>query len=137
MNNINFTIISFYQFLKLIDLNNYKNLLKQFCSFHKIKGTILLAEEGINGTIAGFSNSIKLFEKEIKSIGFNNMELKYSQFEFMPFNRLKIKIKKEIITFGDVNLKVEKNTGKHINSNKWNNLIVAQKVYLDIYLGLI
>ena len=57
-----FTIITFYQFKKIDDIINIKTELVHSCKFNKIKGTIILAEEGINGTIAGLFESIKKFE---------------------------------------------------------------------------
>ena len=75
MNNNNFTIISFYQFRQLKKLPLLKNFLREFCFFNKLRGTILLAPEGINGSLAGFSHSIKLFEKTMHSKGFNNLEI--------------------------------------------------------------
>ena len=58
------------------------------------------------------------------------LEKKISFFQFMPFNRLKIKIKKEIVTFDEKNLDVEKLKGKHINSSKWNKLISEKETIL-------
>ena len=58
MNNNQFTIITFYQFKDIDDLQKIQQILKELCFFHKIKGTILIAKEGINGTVAGLSNSI-------------------------------------------------------------------------------
>ena len=123
MNNLKFTIITFYQFKKFNNLEKHKKYLKGYCSFNKIRGTILLAKEGINGTVAGLFGSIKLFHKELENRGFNNLELKYSFYKFMPFNRLKIKIKKEIVTFDGSKLDVENCKAQHIRSEKWNNLI--------------
>jgi UPF0176 protein len=123
MNNNTFTIISFYQFRQLKNISLLKNFLKEFCSFHKIRGTILLASEGINGTLAGLCKPIEQFEKNINSKGFKNLELKYSYYKYMPFNRLKIKIKNEIITFSNIKLSVEKKTATHVNSKDWNKLI--------------
>jgi len=123
MNNTNFTIISFYQFRKLTQLVAYKILFKEFCSFHKLRGTIILSKEGINGTIAGLDQPINQLEKKLKSKGFDNLELKYSYYKYMPFNRLKIRIKKEIITFSNLKLDVENNTAKHVNAKDWNYLL--------------
>ena len=80
----------------------------------KIKGTILLADEGINGTVAGLTKPIKLLELEIQKLGFTRLELKRSFYELMPFNRLKIKIKNEIVTFDGSQLDVENHSGKHV-----------------------
>ena len=123
MNNNNFTIFSFYQFRKLRNLFLLKKFFEEFCYFQKLRGTILLAPEGINGALAGLSYSLKLFEKKIYSKGFNNLEVKYSQHKYMPFNRLKIKFKKEIVTFRLKFLDPEHKTGKHIKVNNWNALI--------------
>ena len=130
MKNLKFTIITFYQFKKNRNVEKLQNLLKNFCSFHKIKGTILLAEEGINGTVAGLFKPIKLLEFEILKLGFTKLELKRSVYEFMPFNRLNVKIKNEIVTFGGSQLDVENNTGKHVISSEWNTLIEDSKTIL-------
>jgi len=133
MKNLNFTIITFYQFKKNNNIDETLIHLRGFCSFHKIKGTILLAEEGINGTVAGLKNSINLLEKEFDKHGFSSLEKKISTHDSMPFNRLKIKIKKEIVTFNEKELDVEKYTGKHVDSVDWNNLINDKEtVLLDV-----
>ena len=93
-----FTIVTFYQFKKIKDILIIKNNLCFFCKFHKIKGTIILAEEGINGTIAGMPIDIKNFESQIIKIGFSNYSPKYSYSKFMPFFRFKVRLKKEIVT---------------------------------------
>ena len=94
MINSKFTIVTFYQFKKIKDILMIKNQLSNFCKFNKIKGTIILAEEGINGTITGMSVNIKNFESYISKIGFQNNNPKYSYSKFMPFFRLKIRLKK-------------------------------------------
>ena len=91
MNNSNFTIITFYQFKRINDPNILKEELKQFCSFNKIRGTTIIAKEGVNGTLAGLKDSIKIFVSLMSNKGFTNLELKYSYYKFMPFNRLKFK----------------------------------------------
>ena len=74
MINSKFTIVTFYQFKQIKDLVLLKSRISDFCKFNKIKGTIIIAEEGINGTIAGMENSIKNFELEIKKPGFENFQ---------------------------------------------------------------
>ena len=130
MKNLKFTIITFYQFKKNNEFDKFRINLDQFCSFHKIKGTILLANEGINGTVAGLNESINLLEKELFEMGFTNLESKKSVHKFMPFNRLKIKNKKEIVTFDHSGLSVENFSGKYVNSFDWNNLIDDDEVIL-------
>ena len=130
MNNIEFTIITFYQFKKIYDLEILRKALKDFCFFSKIKGTILLAEEGINGSVAGFSKPIELLEKKLQVLGFRKLDLKKSFYNYMPFNRLKIKVKKEIVTFDGNYYDVENQTAKYINSKKWNKLIKDKNTLL-------
>ena len=130
MKNLNFTIITFYQFKKIENIINIKKLLKEFCSFNKIKGTIILADEGINATLSGLNEPIDLLEKKLINLKFFNLEKKKSFNNYMPFNRLKIKIKKEIVTFNEEGLDVDKWSGKHINSSDWNDLINKKETIL-------
>ena len=97
MINSKFTILTFYQFKQIKDLLLLKSRISDFCKFNKIKGTIIIAEEGINGTIAGTSQSIKTFQLEIKKIGFENFNPKYSFSKFMPFFRLKVRPKRKLL----------------------------------------
>ena len=125
-----FTIITFYQFKKIDNILNIKNQLVHFCKFNKIKGTIILAEEGINGTIAGLFESIKKFESHLLSLGFANYNPKYSYSKFMPFFRLKVRNKKEIVTLRSKDVDPENITGKKIKPKDWNNLISDKETIL-------
>ena len=130
MINSKFTIVTFYQFKKITDILTIKNELSHFCKFNKIKGTIILAEEGINGTIAGISDSINKFESYLLKIGFDNYSPKYSYSKFMPFFRLKVRHKKEIVTLRTEIADPEKITGKKIKPEEWNNLISDKETIL-------
>ncbi|MDC6448288.1 rhodanese-related sulfurtransferase [Alphaproteobacteria bacterium] len=130
MINSKFTIVTFYQFKKIKDTLTIKNELSNFCKFNKIKGTIILADEGVNGTIGGISGDIKKFESYIIKIGFNNYNPKYSYSKFMPFFRLKVKLKKEIVTLRTKIADPENITGKKIKPEKWNNIISDGKTIL-------
>ena len=125
-----FTILTFYQFKKIDDILIIKNKLADFCKFNKIKGTMILAEEGINGTIAGFFDSIKKFESHLLSLGFANYNPKYSYSKFMPFFRLKVRNKKEIVTLRSKDVDPENITGKKIRPKDWNNLILDKETIL-------
>jgi len=125
-----FTIITFYQFKKIDNIINIKNELVHFCKFNKIKGTIILAEEGINGTIAGLFESIKKFESHLLSLGFANYNPKYSYSKFMPFFRLKVRNKKEIVTLRSKDVDPENITGKKIKPQDWNNFISDKETIL-------
>ena len=130
MINSKFTIVTFYQFKKIEDIFTVKNELSNFCKFNKIKGTIILADEGINGTIAGKSNDISIFESRILKMGFNNYNPKYSYSKFMPFFRLKVREKKEIVTLRTKIADPENITGKKIKPKEWNNLILDKETIL-------
>ena len=130
MINSKFTILTFYQFKQIKDLLLLKSRISDFCKFNKIKGTIIIAEEGINGTIAGTSQSIKNFELEIKKIGFENLNPKYSYSKFMPFFRLKVRPKKEIVTLRTKMADPENITGNKIKPENWNNLITDNDTIL-------
>ena len=130
MKKNDFKIYSFYQFKKIKNPINFKSLIKEFCQFNKLKGTIIIADEGINGTIGGLDESIKIFEKELFKLNFSALTYKYSRSKYMPFHRLKIRNKKEIITFTKKNINVEKYKGEFIEASKWNKLIDDKEVYL-------
>jgi len=130
MINSKFTIVTFYQFKKIEDIFTIKNELSNFCKFNKIKGTIILADEGINGTIAGKSNNIIKFESCILKMGFHNYNPKYSYSKFMPFFRLKVRDKKEIVTLRTKITDPEKITGKKIKPGEWNDFISDKETIL-------
>ena len=130
MINSKFTIVTFYQFKKIEDIFVVKNELSNFCKFNKIKGTIILADEGINGTIAGKSNDISIFESCILKMGFNNYNPKYSYSKFMPFFRLKVREKKEIVTLRTKIADPENITGKKIKPEEWNDFISDKETIL-------
>ncbi len=133
MNNKNFTIITFYQFRNISNKQILISKLKDFCRFNKIKGTILIADEGINGTIAGMEKNIKNVIKIFQSYNFFNLNIKYSSSKFMPFQKLKIKQKKEIVTLRSKYSDPEKKTGDRINFNKWNDVIKDKNILvLDV-----
>ena len=133
MNDKHFTIVTFYQFKKNFDKINLVSELKNFCKYNKIKGTIIVANEGINGTLAGLKKDINNIQIKLKKFNFLNLNLKFSSSKFMPFQKLKIKLKKEIITFRTKYSNPENQTGKHINYNLWNDIVNDKKtILLDV-----
>ena len=128
MNNSFFTIITFYQFKKITNPEKFKIELKDFCKFNKIRGTIIIAKEGINGTLAGIDSAIKLFNTLLINKGFDKIESKFSYNKYMPFFRLKVRLKKEIVTLKSQIVDPENITGKHINPEDWNDLIKHKNI---------
>ena len=92
-----FSIASFYSFSHVIEDLRIKDEIKSFCISNKMRGSIIIAKEGINGTVAGHPDAIERFEQLLRSIGFNNLNIKHSNSLTMPFYRMKVKIKSEII----------------------------------------
>src|SRR5262245_26743382 len=96
-----FTNISTYKFAKLRDLKKLREDLNESCKTWKLKGTILLSEEGINLFVAGFSANIEALVANLRAIpGLSDLAPKVSVSDHQPFTRMLVKIKKEIIAFG-------------------------------------
>ena len=109
MKSDHFTVIAFYEFKKIKSkFIKYKKQFNNFCNEKKIKGTVILSPEGINGTVAGLDDSINELILFLNKLNFNKTEIKYSYTKIMPFYKLKIKLKEEIVPFAN---KV-KNPGK-------------------------
>ena len=122
MNNI--CIISFYKFVTILDLEELKIQIENICSMFDTKGTILIAPEGINGTIEGSKNNIKKFLETLKNNKkFSDIIPKYSYSSKDSFNRMKVRLKKEIVTIGNTEVNPNKYIGKYIEPNDWNELI--------------
>jgi UPF0176 protein len=116
----NMKVISFYQFRTLTDLPRLQKELQKLCADLAIKGTIILAEEGINGTIVGTEASIQAF---LANPYFPDLTYKTATVPAYPFQKLKIKIKPEIITLGTPIPKVQECTGVYVPPRQWNELL--------------
>jgi UPF0176 protein len=126
---MNFTFASFYQFLVLDNLVDLKAQFLQWCHEKQIKGTILIAKEGINGNIVGKKEQIEIVINNIKkTLNYDALEIKYSQVENIPFERMKVKIKREIITFGIPEANPNVQVGTYVKPKDWNNLISQSDV---------
>ena len=117
-------VAALYQFVRFPNYQDFQAPLIEFCKSHDVKGTLLLADEGINGTIAGSRAGIDAVVTHLKEIGpFDNLEYKESKAETMPFMRLKIKVKKEIVTFGAPAADPMAMVGTYVKPEDWNALI--------------
>src|ERR1700737_2906348 len=101
-----YKVAAFYKFASLPDFRELREPLRAVCADLKLKGSVLLAHEGINGTLAGAAEAIAELVEELQCgdlLGgrLDHLELKFSQASAMPFQRLKIRLKKEIVTLGD------------------------------------
>lgn len=117
-------IAAFYQFARLPDFEALKGSITDFCSARGVKGIILLAHEGINGTIAAAPEVMAEVLAGIREIaGVPQMEHKTSYADEMPFLRLKVRLKKEIVTIGDRSVDPLEKVGTYVAPQEWNELI--------------
>ena len=124
-------IASLYKFVKLKNVSNKRNDLQNVCEKHNIFGTLILAEEGFNGTITGERDSIDVVLDEImKWPEVKTLEVKYSESSMSNFRRLKIKQKKEIVTMGRTDVDAESVTGEYISPKDWNDFVQRDDVIL-------
>ena len=123
-----FLTIAFYQFISLENIDQLKAFILKICQKNSIKGTILLASEGINGTISGDEKKIQKFIEFIKEDSFfknnfKNIEYKESWASKNPFYRMKVRLKKEIVALGVEGVSPAKKVGQYVNPEDWNALI--------------
>ena len=125
-------IYTFYRFKDLVKIKLLKIRLEKVLRNKVVLGTVLLANEGINGTVSGTKKDLDEFIFQIKDcLKIRKLSVKISQNKFIPFYRLKIRLKKEIVTIGDNSIKPDKLAGKHIHPNNWDK-IINNKKYLII-----
>lgn len=120
-------VATFYQFVELADYRELREPLLQHCMSNRLRGTLLLAEEGINGTVAGCRDGIDAIRIWLDSDSrFNCLEYKESliDVEQMPFYRMKVKLKKEIVTLGIPGGSPKMHVGRYVQPDKWNDLIM-------------
>ena len=126
-----FTVCALYQFVRLDDFEAFRTPLRELMVELEVKGTILLALEGLNGTISGSKESIDGVIQFLQDDGrFDNLEIKFSHSENTPFKRLKVKLKKEIVTLGVEHIDPLSSVGTYIAPQDWNALISDPDVVL-------
>ncbi|HCQ21327.1 MAG: rhodanese-related sulfurtransferase [Aphanizomenon sp.] len=130
MNQKKLTVVAtLYKFINLPDCNELQTTLLSYCQSQRIKGTILLAKEGINGTIAGSRQQIDSFLTFIRNDSrFADLEYKESYTEIPPFERLKIRLKPEIVTLGLPEVDPNEKVGTYVEPENWNDLISNPEV---------
>ena len=117
-------VAALYKFVEIDDLLSLQSNLYEICEKNNIMGTILIANEGINGTISGKNNEINQTISLLKSDKrFTNIEIKYSSTDKQPFHRMKVRLKKEIVTIGLPEINPNKKVGTYVKPDDWNDLI--------------
>ena len=124
-------IYSFYRFTKVKNKKQVKLEIEKFIKNKVVRGTILIADEGINGSISADTKTLTGILKYIKKLLFvRQLEIKINQVDFLPFNRIKIRIKNEIVSLGKEINDFNKKKGLFIEPSDWNNFIIQKDVKL-------
>lgn len=117
-------VAALYRFTALPQWRALREPLASLCSSRGIKGTLLLAHEGINGTVAGSAGAIEELISHLEAIPeLAGLELKYSAASQMPFHRMKVRLKREIVTMGVDDLDPVANAGTYVDPADWNALV--------------
>lgn len=120
-----------YKFVELTDFAQLKAPLLACCEAHQVKGTLLLAEEGINGTIAGSPAGVHAVLSYLRQDSrFADMVHKESYSAKLPFYRMKVRLKREIVTLGVPGVNPGKMAGQYVKPEHWNALISDPDVVL-------
>nr|WP_294846646.1 rhodanese-related sulfurtransferase [uncultured Sphingomonas sp.] len=128
MDNVpNLTVAALYCFAPFADCEAIRASVDHVCRAQDIRGTLLIAPEGINGTIAGSFERIAAVLAFIRGLdGCADLNVNYSDAVEMPFHRMKVRIKREIVTMGEANLDPAQNAGFYVAPEDWNALISDQ-----------
>ncbi len=117
-------VAALYKFVSIPTFRDWREPIRELCTRHHIKGTLLLAAEGINGTIAGERDDMDRFLVALRALpGLADLEHKESFHEKNPFYRLKVKLKKEIVTLGVEGVDPNQQVGTYVDPADWNALI--------------
>ena len=117
-------VAALYQFTPFVDREAVRTPLAKLCEEQGVRGTILVAHEGLNGTIAGSDEAIGAVLEHIRTLpGCEAIEVKFSRAPKIPFLRMKVRIKKEIVTMGQPDLDPVGDVGTYVAPKDWNTLI--------------
>ncbi|MBX3578937.1 MAG: rhodanese-related sulfurtransferase [Rhizobiaceae bacterium] len=117
-------VAALYRFARLDRFADLRQPLAAFCCGHGIKGTLILAAEGINGTVAGTDEAIASLVARLESEPeLAGLDVKYGHTEVMPFHRMKVRLKKEIVTMGVAAVDPLADAGAYVEPADWNALI--------------
>ena len=127
-----FKVFGFYKFIKIKSLKRNKDLLQKFLTSNNIRGTIIIAKEGLNGTISG---GVKDIDKIIKKLKFLFSFKKFdnsneSKSKFQPFHKPKVKIKKEVVPMNLTLNSKDRNIQTHLDPKEWNKLIKNKDTHI-------
>ena len=127
-----FKVFGFYKFVKVRSLKKNKNFLQKLFISNYIRGTVIIAKEGLNGTISGSTKNIDKTTKKLKSLfSFKKFDsTNESKSKFQPFHKPKIKIKKEIVPMNLTINPKERKMETHLEPKEWNKLIKKKDTHI-------
>ena len=125
-------VFGFYKFIKIKSLKINKDIIQNFLIKNNIRGTIILAKEGMNGTISGQSKDVKKTICKLKSLFlFKNFDSSNnSKSRFQPFYKPKVKVKNEVVPMNLTLNSKERNVTTHLNPKKWDELIKKKDTHI-------
>ena len=117
-------VAALYRFASISDPVAVRDTLQTVCNAGQVRGTLLVAHEGVNGTIAGSVAAVETVLTTIRAMpGFDTLELKYAWTDALPFHRMKVRVKREIVTMGQPYLDPAREAGVYVSPADWNALI--------------
>jgi UPF0176 protein len=118
------TVAALYRFTAFDDCASLREPLERVCREHGVRGTLLLAHEGVNGTIAGTAEGIDAVLTHIRAMpDCADLDVKFSEAPTMPFHRMKVRLKREIVTMGEPDIDPRASVGTYVEPQDWNALI--------------
>jgi UPF0176 protein len=125
-------VVSFYRFLDVTEPQQFRDELQALCDAQGLLGTILVATEGFNGTIAGSGEAVHTVFRWLRNRFDITEELdaRWTDADAAPFRRMRVRVKKEIVTLGRPDILPHRKTGKHVQPENWNKLIEDPRVLL-------
>ncbi len=123
-NTNQFLIAALYKFVTIQDCAELQAILREKCDHFELMGTLLIAYEGLNGTISGTEYNMRQFLSWLKTLPeFHDIDIKYASAETVPFHRMKVRLKREIVTMGRDDIMPLEQAGTYVEPQDWNALI--------------
>jgi len=118
-------VVSLYRFLALQDPEKFRQQLQELCVAEGLLGTMLVADEGFNGTLAGSEEAVQNVMGWIQEYcGIREkLDARWTDADEAPFRKMRVKIKQEIVTLGRPDILPHEKTGEHVDAERWNELI--------------
>jgi outer membrane beta-barrel protein len=125
-------VASFYRFLDLADPGAFRAALLERCRAAGLLGTVLVAREGVNGTLAGSERELRNVLRWIGDrLGLNDLvDVRWTSSEEAPFRKLRVRLKPEIVTLGRPDILPHRQTGRHVPPGEWNALLETPDLLL-------